>query len=268
MPPSLCCCTCAYGRTELLARVVTCFESQDYDNKYLLILDDGWQFTPPEAIGDCHHTWLSDRACIVSIRPRQPALGAKRNLSVRLAKAIFPNITAFLPIDSDDLFMSWHLSASAAALEKSEWSRPSVVLSAHVFSNQWLFTQNYTGRKEDQTTQRMYHPSWAIHLDAFNRVGGYPENESGMEDKHLMEKLDAAGVAHADYCELGFQPGFAYCWEAGKSISSFLGAHDPTGSLAWAKLEKKLEPATLKPWTPSFDLSDPCILPGIRPRPF
>jgi glycosyltransferase involved in cell wall biosynthesis len=250
--------TCTYNRPQLLPRVIHCFDNQDFGNRWMLVYDDGGQYASRGSI----------RRELISSPIRETSLGAKRNTSILLATVAFslgPD-DGILCCDDDDLFMAWHLSSAAAALDKAEWSRPSVVLVPT--ANEGIFAQTQTGHRDDPTRERMYHPAWAFRLSAFHRVGGYPEDQSGMEDKGFMLKMEAAGAIQADPIELGFRPSYVHHYTSGQSISSFLGPKDPLGKTAWEKLGKILPPAKLDPWEPTFDLCNPTILPGVLPRGF
>jgi hypothetical protein len=250
----LCACVCTYGRPHLLPRIIACFSEQTYQDRWMVILDDGGQY----------QVQRGDRWELYSQPGRFPSLGAKRNFTVELAD--LNGADAILPIDDDDLFLPWHFEAAAAALEKAEWSRPSVIL-APAGPNDWRFNQFQTGHRDDPTKERMYHPAWALRIETFSRMGGYPADQSGPEDKDLMLRMEAAGVTQADPVELGYRPSYVFCWGHGQNISGLLDGKD-TGQRAWAKLARKLEPATLETWTPPFDLFRPAVIPGVLGRPF
>jgi hypothetical protein len=221
----------------------------------MVILDDGGQY------GNCCE---GNRWRLISVANRFPSLGAKRNYVLSLV----PDGTdGILPIDDDDLFLPWHLSSAARALDIADWSRPSVVLSPQVADDNWIFTANFTGHRSDHRKERLYHPAWAIRLDAIKRVGGYPEELSGNEDQGLMRKLEAQNVSQADPIELGYAPSYIYCW-GNQNISGLLNRADPTGSAAWQSLRCQLSSATLHPWIPPFDLHYPMVSPIVRERPF
>lgn len=258
MSGRICWTVSTYGRPHLLPRIIYSFEHQTYDNRCMMIFDDGWQLSPTAG-----PKWK-----LVSSNRRCASLGQKRNRCLAMALAEFGDFDAFAPVDDDDCPLPWHTEAAAAALKIADWSRPSVVLSPVVIGDRWIFRQNYTGHREDQRRERLYHPAWHMKTEMVQRLGGYPEDYSGPEDKMLMLKMEAAGVIHADPCELGFPPSYIYEWTPNQSISGFLTREDPKGEAAWARLEKKLEPAALKPWVPEFDLSALCVMPDISPRPF
>ncbi|HUW08664.1 MAG TPA: glycosyltransferase [Anaerolineae bacterium] len=253
----LCVITCTYNRAHLLPRVIRCFEEQDYEDRCMLIYDDGGQY----------NTTCGDKWTLFSTPCREPSLGAKRNASIIIAKNYFHDIDAILCCDDDDLFMPWHLSAAAKALEEADWSRPSVVLMPHVASDQWFFQPIRTGHNLDHTQERLFHPAWAMSLDAVESVGGYPDDKSGPEDQGLMKKMEAAGVTQADPVSDAFQPSYVYCW-GNNNISGMLNKDDRDGVAAWASLEAKIEKTRLGEWSFPFDPHCPVIVPHIRPRPF
>lgn len=259
MPINICWCVCTYNRSHLLPRIIACFEAQTHAHRSMLILEDGNQFLSQE--GD------DGRWQLVSVPSRYPSLGSKRNACVAIARERFPNIDAIACADDDDIPLPWHSESAAKALECAQWSRPSVILSVREIGDTVLFQANYTGNRDDQTKNRLYHPSWHFTVAAFDRVGGYPNEYSGPEDRELMHKMEAAGITEADPIEMGFPPSYGYVW-GNSNISGRLGAHDPTGAKAWQSLGKTLEPVHLERWEPTFDLHAPLIAPGVFPRPF
>jgi glycosyltransferase involved in cell wall biosynthesis len=250
----LCCTVSTYNRPHLLPRIIKCFEEQDYDDRYMVILDDGGQY----------ENQCGDRWSLVSVSSRFPSLGDKRNAVLDMVPS---DTYAVLPTDDDDLFLPWHLSAAANALAISDWSRPSVVISPMMLGDVTVFRQNYTGHRDDNTTNRLYHPAWAMKLSCVFACGGYPSGLSGPEDQGLMRKLEDAGVSQADPVELGFAPSYVYCW-GNNNISGLLNKNDRLGADAWKRLGKHLDRATLDKWTPPFDLRNPMVAPFIENRPF
>jgi glycosyltransferase involved in cell wall biosynthesis len=243
-----------YNRPHLLKRTIHCFEKQTHEDRYMVIFDDGGQYGNQEG----------DRWRLVSTDKRCKSLGAKRNHVLTLV----PDDThAVLPVDDDDIPLPWHTEASAKALENADWSRPSVVLAPRITGAGWLFSANYTGHPLDQKQERLYHPAWAMRLDVVRSLGGYPDNMSGPEDRALMLKMDQAKISHADPMEFGYKPSFIYCW-GNFNISGMLGAGDENGERAWELIGDTLEPATIEPWEPPFDLHNPVVAPMIMRRPF
>jgi hypothetical protein len=258
----LCAVVCTYNRPHMLPRSILCFEQQDYPAKdrRMLIYDDAGQYRCQS--GD------DGRWQLVSDPARAPSLGAKRNSAIVIAANYFSGIEAVLPIDDDDLFLPWHFSASAAALARADWSRPSQVLAPVRGESPGVFQANYTGHRDDQTKERLYHPAWAFRLFAYWAAGRYPDGLSGPEDQGLMRGMETAGTTQADPIELGFRPSYIYDWGHG-NISGMLNARDRTGEQAWSRLgEARPQPTELGRWAPPFDLHHPAILHGVLPRPF
>jgi len=251
---------CTYNRPRLLPRVIRCFEQQTYADRCMLILDDGGQYE--------NQSGNEGRWQLVSVPNRYSSLGAKRNASIEIACNRFPGTEAVCPVDDDDLVLPWHTEATVTALQQAEWSRPAQVLAPIRGRADWRLVANYTGHRLDQRRERLYHPCWGMRLSAIERGGWYPPHKSGPEDRHLMLEMERRGVTQADYCELGYPPGYIYLWTPKISISSFLSAADPDGIEAWKQSEHLLEPATLETWQPPFDLSNPPVTPGVALRPF
>lgn len=253
----LCAVTCTYNRPQWLPRVIRCFQEQDHQDRAMLILDDAGQY---------ESQWIGDNIRLVSFGERFASLGIKRNRSISLAIAYF-SPDAILPIDDDDLFLPWHFSAAEAALLAASWSRPSQILTGTRIGDQAIFHASYTGHRGDQTQNRLYHPCWAMRIEAVLQAGGYPEHLSGPEDQGLMRAMEANGVTQADPIALGFRPSYIYSWGT-NNISGRLTRTDPTGRAAWEALKATPAKTTLEPWEPFFDLHHPVVAPGVTPRRF
>ena len=93
---------CTYLRPKQLGHLIRCFERQDYADRELVVLDDAGQYEPA----------AGDRWRLVSVRPRFPTLGEKRNAA---AGYVSPDVEALAVWDDDDLYLPWALSASVAA---------------------------------------------------------------------------------------------------------------------------------------------------------
>ena len=233
---------CTYNRPALLGHLVRSFELQDYPDREMVILDDAGQY----------RSQSGPRWQLVSIARRFRSLGEKRNALAALAS---PGAEAFAVWDDDDLYLPWALSASVAALERADWSRPSLVLHP---SADWTLRQHETGG--------LYHGGWAYRRGAFDAAGGYPPL-SGPEDQGLAKKFEQLGVTQADPIALGFRPFYVYPWaEMARSWGHLSGL----GGRAWEKIGRYvIEPAELVPSDPpGMDLLHPWILDGIHKRPF
>ena len=192
--------TASYLRPTLLGRLIRCFLEQDYPGELreLIILDDAGQYGEESGDG-----WR-----VISVPRRFATLGQKRNAVAALAS---PKSDGFVIWDDDDRYLPWALSASAAALEKAEWSRPSVVLH-----------ETSTGTLRKHETLGLFHGGWAYRREAFEKVGGYPWIDNG-EDQGLAGRFEAAGVTQADPISLGFDPFYVYQWDNGGYHLSNLG---------------------------------------------
>ncbi len=255
-----------YNRPHLLPRTIRCFQEQTYANRGMVILDDAAQYTRSDA--DMAVELLEENLWLISRKERYASLGEKRNVAAHWAGVLFPGVKAIMPVDDDDIPLPWHTARAAEVLKTTPWSRPGVVLAPHRTGERWAFVENYTGRRDDPTREKLYHPSWAFDLATFWRVGGYPEGYSGSEDKHLMMRLARAGVPHGDPCEFG-HPSYVYCW-GHNNISGHLSREDPDGVKAWPTLAQEVQKAVLTPWVPPFDLHHPDIINqgSPLPRPF
>jgi glycosyltransferase involved in cell wall biosynthesis len=165
---------CTYLRPGTLGQLIESFLRQDYpsENRELVILDDAGQYDNQEGDG-----WR-----LVSIPRRFRSLGEKRNACAALASA---DAEGFLVADDDDLYLPHWFSATAQALRRAEWSRPSLVLLEHG-----------EGLKECETGG-LYHGGWAFRRDAFYRVRGYGPHNNG-EDQEIASRLADAGVSQCD----------------------------------------------------------------------
>jgi hypothetical protein len=247
----ICVCCCTYLRPRQLGYVLRCFQRQTYADREMVVLDDAGQY------GDQR----GDRWRLVSVGRRFASLGEKRNACAALAS---PDAAAFAVWDDDDLYLPWALEASARALERTDWSRPSQVLHPVEAGGRWHFRRHQTGG--------LYHGGWAYRREVFERLGGYAAGYSGPEDQEFMARLEAAGAVQADPIALGWRPFYIYPWgqgSAGYHISGMLSGRDQ-GQAAWRRLGRyAVDRAAVVPADPPwFDLDAPLILGGVHPRPF
>jgi hypothetical protein len=237
---------CTYLRPKQLGQLLRCFQLQEYEDRELLILDDAGQYESQQG----------DRWRLVSVAQRFASLGEKRNTAARL---VSDDAAALAPWDDDDLYLPWALSASVAALQEADWSRPSLVL--HADAN-WNFKQHQTGG--------LYHAGWAYRKACFWQVGGYPA-ASGPEDQGLMRRFERSALRQADPIAIGFRPFYVYRWgqqSQSYHISGMLSGTDD-GQSAWKQLGNYVaEPAQLAAAALPFDPLHPTIDPTIYPRLF
>lgn len=226
-----------FNRPRTLGQMIRCFERQDHAERELVVLDDAGQYPSTEGPG-----WR-----LVSVPKRFPTLGEKRNAAARL---VSPDVEALAVWDDDDLYMPWALRASAAALRRAAWSRPSLVLHPQ-----------RDGSLRQHETGGLFHSGWAYRRDIFERVGGYAAMNNG-EDQELARRFAQLGVGQFDPLSLGLSPFLVYRWREGPHISS-AGRH---GYDNWGRRE--ILPATVAPSEPTVRLDESNILPGVLKRVF
>jgi hypothetical protein len=226
-----------YNRPRQLGQMIRCFERQDYADRELLVLDDVGQYRPTQG----------ERWRLVSVAGRYATLGEKRNAAAQL---VSPDAEAFAVWDDDDLYMPWALRASAAALQRAPWSRPSRVL--HPLPD---------GSLRQHRTGGLFHSGWAYRREAFEQAGGYPSINNG-EDQGLAERFRRLGVAECDPLQSGLPPFLVYPWDNARHFS----AAGPRGYERWAR--QPIQPAALIPSDPPWQLKAANILPGVYERVF
>jgi glycosyltransferase involved in cell wall biosynthesis len=165
---------CTYLRPGGLGQLIECFLRQDYPRELreLVILDDGGQYENQSGDG-----WR-----LVSIPHRFNSLGEKRNACAALAS---PDAEGFLIADDDDIYLPHWFRTQAQALQKADWSHPSLVLLEHQES------------LREAETGGLYHGDWAFRKAAFQKVRGYGPHNNG-EDQELADRLRASGATICD----------------------------------------------------------------------
>ncbi|MHC4718055.1 MAG: glycosyltransferase family 2 protein [Planctomycetota bacterium] len=234
-----------YKRPYSLARLIGCFEAQDYPDRELVILDDAGQYDDQEGPG-----WR-----LRSMPQRYATLGAKRNAALAMTHG-----DAVAVWDDDDCYLPWALSACAAALERAPWCRPGLILIANA-DRTLTRHQTWTGSPR----RKLFHAAWAFRRELLT---GYPNVNSG-EDQRLMSSLLLAKTPEADPIELGHRPYCVVSW-----------AREPAGEcpkLSWMEDGWKHNqglPAPkwvghILPTLPAhFDYRNPEFREEIKPRPF
>ncbi len=232
---------CTYKRPKQLGQMIRCFERQDYDDRELVILDDAGQYAPA----------CGDRWRLVSTPHRFACLGDKRNAAARLISHDAKYIAVW---DDDDLYLSWALSATVAALERAPLSRPSIVLHPDA-----------QGRLHQHETGGLFHSGWGYRPKTLWIVGGYPAQNNG-EDQSLLTRFVEYRVATCDPIALGFKPFLIYPWET--TERPHLSGAGPRGYQNFGMFIA--EKTDIRDWIvdPPFDLTNPCIVPGVKPRKF
>jgi len=220
-----------YDRPHLLGELIQCFLYQDYPKalRELIILDDAGQYGNQEGDG-----WR-----IISIPRRFNSLGEKRNACIALAS---PDAEGFLVADDDDIYLPHWFSACARALKEGDFCRPSLVLS---------FKDN---KLKAMPSQNVYHPSWAFRKDAFYKIGGYKNLNSG-EDQEFGGRLIAAKFKEVDPCKY-YPPYLVYRWDGTNSYHMSASDYVKLGQRTIKKCEK-IDIRWSRPWN-----TFPIELPG------
>src|SRR5277367_5106837 len=104
--PLISCILPTYNRRPFIAHAIAYFQRQSYDNRELIILDDG-----DDPIGDLVP---QDAAIRYERLPNRLAIGAKLNLACEMAKG---DIIAHF--DDDDWYAEWRLSYQAEEMQKT-----------------------------------------------------------------------------------------------------------------------------------------------------
>jgi glycosyltransferase involved in cell wall biosynthesis len=187
MVPFVSCLCPTYRRPRLLANALACFLAQDYppERRELVILDDGGDFA--EQSGP---SWR-----LVSTPRRFDALPEKFNTLADLAQGDW-----LVVWEDDDIYLPWHLSAHAQALNDGDWSKPSRVLSL------------YTGKLAEEAGENRFHASLAFTRDALIRAGGWPNTKRADFDYQLVLRLSQAG-RRADPCA-AFPASYVFRWQS------------------------------------------------------
>jgi hypothetical protein len=217
---------CTYKRSSVLPTAIECFLRQDYPSELreLVVLDDAGLHGNQEGPG-----WK-----IVSFDQRFRTLGEKRNASAALASS---TTDAYCVWDDDDIYLPWHMSAAASALEEAEFSRPSAI---------WLDGPEHRLRRA--RTKGLYHGAWAFRRSLFERAHGYPFIQSG-QDLGLLKRFHDLGATYADPLSCDARPSYIYRW-----FTTDTGWHlSAMGRGGYERLES-LERGEAQKMVPSWDV--------------
>ena len=193
MTPFIACLCPTYCRPKLLEKSIQMFLEQDYpeDRRHLCIYDDA-----PGAIHINGNGWTQ----FFRIE-RCPSLPQKFNELVnQFAMDLKPDV--FCVWEDDDEYRPWHLSAHAAALERGEFSKPSVVLS------------DYPGKIVEEPGAGRFHASMAFTRELYQRVGGWPLTKRADFDQQMIALLAREARGVVDPCKI-FPPSYVFKWHTG-----------------------------------------------------
>jgi hypothetical protein len=212
-----------YGRPTLVQNAIACFLAQDYpaDRRRLLIFDDAGQIAPQSGEG-----WT-----VWSTSVRAKTLAAKY---VELNRLDAGWADAFVIWDDDDIYLPWHLSAHAAALQKAQWSHPVEI---------WSLAG---GTPTLARTGGGYWASSAVRVELLNSVGGFVQSErADFDQANLRAWRDHGGAPGRPE-----RPSFVYGWGRSKHVSSLMISPD---NKEWYSKHKIGESRRVERITPAMD---------------
>ena len=183
-----------YGRPTMLTNTIACFLAQDYPKSrcHLTVLDDLGTIRGLNIDGHSDTALDSYTATqlnvhnirIHSTRNRFKSLPEKYNALWQIARPA----DIYVVFEDDDIYLPWHLSTHAKALELRGWSHPSLVWSD--YGNAWepmesrLHTEGSSGR---------FHASIAMTSRIMEKIGGWPQTRRADFDQQLLGVLRSNG---------------------------------------------------------------------------
>lgn len=206
----------------MLGRMIECFQRQTYQNRELLILDDGGQY-PLQPSGD--------RWRIVSQGQRYDSLGEKRRAAIDMIDA-----DAIAIWDDDDIYFPWALAAQVHGLKTHLWLQ-----SREVFEWDGREMTRIVTFKPHQPTLS-HHASWAYRRDIYHAAGGYiKHDEDNQLQYRLLSQFGTSGNAQSPEFP---EPYYVYSRETETAhISNYYHTMGHAG--AWCHLDSQLRPATI-----------------------
>lgn len=178
------------NRPELLGRLIACFQQQTYQNRELIILDDGGQYMNQSG----------DRWELISVPRRFSSLGEKNNAAIALASF---DTWALAKADDDDIYMPWWLESLAEALKKGELVQPRHAID--FVNGEWVQSETYNRK----TNRFAYHGCWAFRRSLIEKYGGYRPEYAG-DDQEFDKRLRSLGVASVGIDVKKYKPFYWY----------------------------------------------------------
>ena len=178
------------NRPDLLGRLIKCFENQTYQNRELIILDDGGQYSNQKG----------DRWELISVPRRFRSLGEKNNAVIAMMSF---DSEALLKADDDDIYMPWWFESMADALSRHEMVQPHYAID--FISGEWVQTTTHCAK----SGRGAYHGCWGYRRTFIERVGGYRAQFAG-DDQELDRRVRKEGVVPSDIDQAKYPPFYWY----------------------------------------------------------
>jgi hypothetical protein len=231
----ICCLTPTYGRPTLLQNAIACFLAQDYpaEQRRMLILDDAGQIEPQR--GDGWEIWSqSERMATLTSKYTQ----------LRMLDAHWAD--AYAIWDDDDIYLPWHLSAHAKALEQANWSHPRIV---------WTL---YDGGPRLLSIDGGYWAAAAVRRELLEGLGGFVETGRAAFDQENL----AAWGQHGGEPGRPTPPSFVYGWGRAQNCSSRMATPDDT---TWYREHTLYEKGQVKQLNPALDEQTTALYAALSP---
>lgn len=231
----LCLCP-TYGRPRLVANALACFLAQDYpaEKRKLLILDDAGQIDGQGGDG-----WLVNSTSnrFISLPGKYNAMLASEN---RAGWMWYDRWDAVAVWDDDDIYLPWHLSAAAMALQNGEpAAKPSAI---------WSLYQTPTPFREDATGR--FHGSLVIDSTRLRALGGWIDTRRADFDQQMIH----ATGPHAEMLAVSpdQSPSYVYRWGStgAHHCSAWMKSPDNED---WYDRTPITEPGRIEKLVPRFD---------------
>ena len=240
---NLLCLVPTYGRPRLVENAVALFERQDYplERRKLLIFDDANQI-PDGQQGDGWRVVASD--------DRWHCLPAKYNSLLTWADELWPDwYDAAIVWDDDDVYMPWHLSAYAEAMQSKPWAHPRRVWST------------YTGKPELERADGRFHGSLAVRRDLLKTLRGWrPETRRADFDQRMIGECHRVSMPGRPDAER--PPSYVFRW-ADTQAAHCQGLMKSPSDETWYERCAVQAPQWHGPLTPQLDASAEALLAAL-----
>jgi hypothetical protein len=191
-------CLCpTFGRPSMPANAAACFLGQKLrvgDTAEMIIFDDAGQIAP-QTLYDCIHVITSD-----FWRPlpqKYPTMVAEA------AQRLDRPADAWVIWDDDDVYLPWHLSATAEALATAPWSHPSVILSTYGIDP-------FSEDPRQEAAAGRFHGAAAVRTTTLIQTGGWCAQDRADYDQVHLHRWAGAGKPGDPY--LFTEPSYVYRW--------------------------------------------------------